>query len=109
MHQMPFRAASVPYFDNSAEVSLRTSDPNVCDPYNDWPSTARGLVTIVGSGLTARRAMLLPRLALDVSSPVVALGEAVLIAATEKFSLCVCAHVGFSSKLFGIGVLSQSS
>jgi len=27
------------------------SDRNVCDPYNVWPRTARGLVIFVGSGL----------------------------------------------------------
>ncbi len=42
---------SVPRFHNSLEVMLRTSDPNVCDPYNVWPRTACGLVNFVGSGL----------------------------------------------------------
>ncbi len=27
------------------------SDPNVCDQYNVWPRTARGLVIFFGSGL----------------------------------------------------------
>ena len=41
----------VPWFDNSPEVSLQTSDPNVCYRYIVWPRTARGLVILVGSGL----------------------------------------------------------
>ncbi len=44
---------SVPWFDNSPEVVLRTSDPNVCDRYNVWPRTAHGLVIFVGSGLVS--------------------------------------------------------
>jgi len=43
---------SVPWFDNSPEVYLRNSNPNVCDRYNVSPKTARGLVIFVGSGST---------------------------------------------------------
>ena len=42
---------SVPWFNNSPEVWLRTTDPHVCDPCNIWPRTARGLGIFVGSGL----------------------------------------------------------
>ncbi len=57
-HQQPSDGASemsVPWFDNSPEVSLRTSDPNVYAPYNIWSRTARGLVIFVGSGLMTQQ------------------------------------------------------
>ena len=42
----------VPLFDNSPQVVLWTSDPNICDRYNVWSRTVRGLVIFVGSGCT---------------------------------------------------------
>ena len=42
---------SVPWFNNSPTVTLRTSEPNVSHPYKVSPRTARGLIIFVGSGL----------------------------------------------------------
>ena len=49
-----FAGAAAKHGNHPEHMSLfqqPASDPNVCDPYNIWPRTARGLVIFVGSGL----------------------------------------------------------